>query len=1217
MPDLPVALRRYLDVSRQPAGSAFHTSQVSISFGEPVDAAALKGAWELVQAAHPALRAAFGADGSVTESPKPIFDWQELDWKTSPPADLGAEWQSLVDSDAATPIAVESASPCRITLLALPNGGGHALWSFHAAFIDESSISGVLHQWLHAYDNLRTGAEAPQFQGSAVSAPIESAGWQAAFEGFQQPRPLIVLPLPDTESDGTRRSISHTFERPERSEFAAAAAAMKADLRSLFGAAWAFVIARAASSDDTLLLEPSLSAGGIGRGETFLVRRRRVDEFVTSGELVRAFAAEIPAPPIDPAAIAQALGLPVAAIEPATVFVYRELTLNDRLQLEMPRWMAADAQLFQKTPGPITLHVVATDRPQVALDYDPGRLSDSAARLLFDLFLGTLAAFAADPALQLGDFALPGKPAVFEGPEAPATFRSLVPQSLHELFADVAAESPDAVAVEMAGEKITFSQLNASANQIARHLRKRGVEAGSRVGISMPRSTRWVAAILGALKAGASIVPINESATTAIAGIRSWIVDALPEGATRELPVVQMQAEAGAIGGEKTRGVQNEATPASEAIAWAGGSEVHSFTHEAVAIALQSRTAELGLTPADRVLQFAPTGSFTAIEETLSTLLSGATLVLRSDPRWATRTAVQEFVQENAVTTLGVPAPFWSQWTHYLAELSLQAPPSLRLVTITGSFPPPNAVAAWLAAAGETRLLQRTTAAAACGLGLSGEPTAENPSLLGQAGPATSARIVDKRGLPIPAGLAGWADVAPREGTFVPLGIEAFASNDGNFHARACLQAAIAGASPDVLADSIRLAAATHPEVLDAYVDQRLIAARNEWCLWIVPRDSQRGEPHDFREWLAGRLPAVPRRIRALPRLPLDEAGSIDIAALAELLPDDGSALPASKGTDAEESLRKIVSRILGGRRIELDEILTDGRTKPQVAKLLHEAIAREEPRVELADLSTGFSIRSLLRNVRSRKSGQDSKWTPLQPLRASGKLPPLVFIHDLDGAAKLYASLVAHIAGDQPCYAITARGLSDPSACHTTVQEMARAYIEALRVFDANGPYRLVGYGFGGLVAFEMARQLHEASADIALLILLATEPPAASSAMGFLAGGWKRSLPALFGKKSAEESNGRRRTSETPAARANQEAARKYSAGTTSLMAHVFAPTQDFPSYRAVQGGWEACCEQVLLYQVPCSGADMMAEPAVESLAEAISRLARAGELDGELEE
>ncbi len=1217
MPELPIALRRYLEISRQPADSAFHTSQVSISFGEILDAAALKAAWEHVARAHAALRTTF-SEGGIATAADAVFDWKALDWESAPPDDLGAAWQALVEADAAAAIATAASAPVRITLLRLPNGAGHALWSFHGALIDDSSISLALHRWLHAYDELRAGGPASDFAEAPSDGPAEDAEWKSVFEGFAPPRPLIVLPLPEPQTaPGGRRSISHTFERPERAELAAAAAASDADLRSLFGAAWAFVIARATTSDDALILEAAPAAApNPGRSESLFIRRRAVAPCRTSGALIRRFADAIPNPPEDPAALAAALGLSPAEIAPATAYIYRELTLNDRLQLAMPRWMAADTQLFQKTFAPVALRVVATDRPEAALDYDPAILSDDAARLLFDAFLATLRAFAADASLKLDEFALPGKPAIVAGPEAPAIFRSLVPQSLHELFADLAAETPDAIAVEMGEEKLTFSQLNAAANQLSRHLRKNGVETGSRVGLAMPRSPRWVTAILGALKAGAAIVPLAADATEPASGIKAWIVDTLPEGDTRNLPVVQVRGEAAAINNERARGVQNEAAPTSEALAWTDGSETFSFTHGAVAAAFQSTAAVLGLTPADRVLQFAPTRSFTALEEVLTTLLSGATLVLREDSRWATRTAFQEFVQDSSISTLGVPTSFWSQWTHYLTDLSLQAPTTLRLVAISGAQPSPNAAAAWQSIAGAAILLHRTPAASACGLGLAGSPDTGSPALLGQPASGTTARLVDREGLPVPIGLPGHVEIAPRDRDFVPLDTEAFVSPSGEFFDRGTLQTTVARPSADFLAEAVRFVATTHPEIFDAYADQRLVAARQEWCVWIVARDSQRGEPHDFRAWLAGRLPQAPRRIRTVPRLPLDEAGRIDLAALADMLPDDGSALPSQKGSEDEERVRQAISRALGGRRIQLDESISDGRTKPQMAKLLHEAVMRDEPRVELSDFTTAFSVRSLLRNVRGRKSGADSKWVPLQPLRASGKQPPLVFIHDLDGASKIYAPLVAHLGADQPCYAITARGLADPANCHTTVQEMARSYIEALSVFDATGPYRLVGHGFGGLVAFEMARLLTESNSQVPLLVLLAAVPPGGNSALGLISSGWKRALASLLGKKPADDAAGRRRMQDSPASRANQDAARKYTAARAAVQAHIFAPTEDFPSFKSVQSGWEACCEEIYVYQVPCSDAAMMDEPAVESLADTILKLVRNEDLDDELE-
>ncbi len=1222
MPELPVGLRRHLEISRQPAGSAFHTSQVSISFGESIHATLLHDAWEAVSRAHVALRTTFTEDGLTILNPEPAFDWRTLDWEEASPKDLGAAWRDIVQADEDASIATATARPARITFIRLPNGQGHALWSFHAALLDDASISLVLHEWLSAYDSLRMGDD---ISLPAEEIPPESTTpdetWKAAFEGFVPPRPLIVLPLPDsTLVAGDRRSITRIFERSERTAFLTVAKTADADLRGLCGAAWAFVIARATASDDALLLEPVRESTAIGRMETFVPRRRAVEKCFAPRDLVRSFSTEAPVPPADIPALASALNLPPADVEPSAAFIYRDRRLNDRLLRAMPRWMAADTQLFQKTAPPLALRVVAADRPEISLDYDPGCLSDEAAELLFEAFQATLAAFSADLDRELARFAFPMPPAIVQGPDAPPAFRSLVPQCLHELFADIADEFPDAVAVESADEKLTFAQLNSAANQLARHLRKRGVAPGDRVGIAMPRSPRWVVALLGTLKTGASIVPLPETKAVAPAGLVAWIVEQLAEDDRRELPVIQMQADSGSIGNEKARGLQSESDLDAESIAWMDGGIMRTLTHEVFAAGLQSTTALLTITPADRVLHFAPPGSFSAVEEAFVALFNGATLVLRSDNRWPTRTAIQEFVQQSSITALSVPTPFWTQWTQYLGELSIPAPETLRTVVIDGELPSANAVETWSAAAPSARLIHRSPAPELGGMGLAAEEDASAPfasARLGQPGPAARARLVDRRGFALPAGLPGAVEIAAGDAEpFIPLGQEAFLSRAGEFSARGALELLVSPATT-ISAEAIWLAATAHSEVLDAFVESRLVAARQEWCVWILPRDSQRGEPHDFRAWLAGRLPGVPRRIRALPRFPLDDAGRIDVSALGEIVPDDTAALPARQGTEAEERLRQSISRALGGRRIDFDEIITDGRTKSQVATLLFEAASRELPSVEPADFTTGFSVRSLLRNARGRKSETHSKWMPIQPLRASGTQPPLVFIHDLDGTARPYAPIVAHLRGDQPCYAITARGLADAGACHATVAEMAQAYVEALRVFDANGPYRLIGYGFGGLVAFEMARRLNDAGAPVPLLVLLATEPPANKSPAGFLAGGWKRALPAFFGRRIEDENNGRRRRApESPVLLANQEAARRYSASPTPLTAHVFVPENGFSSYRAVQGGWSACCADARFYQVPCSGPEMMDEPAVEDLANAIKKLARAEDLADELE-
>lgn len=79
----------------------------------------------------------------------------------------------------------------------------------------------------------------------------------------------------------------------------------------------------------------------------------------------------------------------------------------------------------------------------------------------------------------------------------------------------------------------------------------------------------------------------------------------------------------------------------------------------------------------------------------------------------------------------------------------------------------------------------------------------------------------------------------------------------------------------------------------------------------------------------------------------------------------------------------------------------------------------------------------------------------------------------------------------DQPLYGLQARGLYREDQTHTTVEDMAAHYVEAVRNFQPDGPYHLGGWSLGGAVAFEMARQLREQGCDVGLLALLDPRTP------------------------------------------------------------------------------------------------------------------------------
>ncbi|MEU7044056.1 alpha/beta fold hydrolase [Streptomyces varsoviensis] len=112
-----------------------------------------------------------------------------------------------------------------------------------------------------------------------------------------------------------------------------------------------------------------------------------------------------------------------------------------------------------------------------------------------------------------------------------------------------------------------------------------------------------------------------------------------------------------------------------------------------------------------------------------------------------------------------------------------------------------------------------------------------------------------------------------------------------------------------------------------------------------------------------------------------------------------------------------------------------------------------------------------------------------LLPLRTTGTEPPLFCVHPGTGLSWGYAGLLSHLRG-RPLYGLQSRALSG-GALPRSVAEMADDYVQQIRKVRPHGPYHLLGWSFGGRVAFEAAVRLQRAGEDVATLALLDSAPP------------------------------------------------------------------------------------------------------------------------------
>ena len=118
--------------------------------------------------------------------------------------------------------------------------------------------------------------------------------------------------------------------------------------------------------------------------------------------------------------------------------------------------------------------------------------------------------------------------------------------------------------------------------------------------------------------------------------------------------------------------------------------------------------------------------------------------------------------------------------------------------------------------------------------------------------------------------------------------------------------------------------------------------------------------------------------------------------------------------------------------------------------------------------------------------------------IRPEGSKKPLFLIHGVDGSVARFKTLVSYLEPNQPAYGIQSQALLPEQTALTRVEDMARYYLSDVRAVQPHGPYHLLGYSFGGLIAFELARQLHSFGDSIGLVGMLDTRKMAPMTIVG-----------------------------------------------------------------------------------------------------------------------
>ncbi|WNV84096.1 non-ribosomal peptide synthetase [Umezawaea sp. Da 62-37] len=740
------------------------------------------------------------------------------------------------------------------------------------------------------------------------------------------------------------------------------------------------------------------------------------------------------------------------------------------------------------------------------LQYRADLFDRGTAEALVARLAGVLAQVVADPDLPVGavDVLLPGEQAVLA--DWNRTDHAVPALSVPELVEAQVRRTPDAVAVVDGDVELSYADLNARANRLARSLVAAGAGPERVVALVLPRSADLVVALLAVLKSGAAYVPVEaDYPADRISYLLSdadpvLVLDSAPipdadlgdtdlTDADRLAPLLPGHPAyvihtSGSTG--KPKGVVVSHASVVDYLAWAGdaypSARGESLFHSPIAFDLTVTAVHVPLTVGGTVrvtpLEGRGEASCGLLKATPSHLSLLAELPDGFSPTGDLVVGGEQL--------LGEVVDRWRE-RHPTA-------------TVVNEYGPTEATV------GCTAFRVRPGESVRPGAVPIGKPTWN-----------TRAHVLDAVLRPVPVGVVGELYVAGdglargylnrpglTAGRFVasPFGagermyrtgdlVRWLSGGELEYLGRVDDQVKLRGFRVEL--GEVEAALTSCPEIALAAAAVR--ADRQQLVAYVVPS----GDGVDtglLRKRLADVLPQhlVPSACVVLDALPLTPNGKLDRAALPA--PEHtGGGRPAR--TPREETLLGLFEEVLGVSGVDIDSSFFDlGGHSLLAVKLIGRirSVLGAEPSIR--DLFESPSVVELAPRL---DGGAGDPLAVLLPLRASGVGAPLFCVHPAAGISWVYSGLLRHV--ECPVYGLQSRGLTEPDARDVSADEVVKDHLERIREVQPEGPYRLLGWSFGGGMAHLLAERLRAEGEEVSLLAVLDGYPTRADPTAPVLA--------------------------------------------------------------------------------------------------------------------
>jgi acyl-coenzyme A synthetase/AMP-(fatty) acid ligase/thioesterase domain-containing protein/acyl carrier protein len=722
-----------------------------------------------------------------------------------------------------------------------------------------------------------------------------------------------------------------------------------------------------------------------------------------------------------------------------------------------------------------------------------------------------------------------------------------VQSSISARLEDVAARFPDRLAISSPSGSWTYSELIDRVRCGAGALGELVDGPGDPVALLAEHDGPLVAAMLSVVAAGAVIVVVDPMApepqqrhVLAESGCRVLVHDAAHDGAASALAAAVPGLRPVAIETLRSDPVDPVALHAGAPLMLAftsgtsGEPKAAIITHGVVLNVVRGATNALGIGPEDRMPMLFPVSLAVAAYPLFLPLLNGGTLATL-DVRSVGLDPIPAFLADERIT-LAYMAP---TVIRFLVDVVAgRAFPDLRMIALGGELVDAEVMALtrelfapdWIAVG------YGTTESGVVSLHV--QPATEPVDGVVPCGhpvPDVDVVVLDEAGAPVPPGSPGeLAIVSPvmfsgyrghpelnrqvlsgdpsgrpgwslyRTGDFGRIGPHGEVVVAGRVDTKVKVRGRMVVLG-DVEADLHAL-----DEVQDAAVVAADHGGVTELVAYVVPAAGVSVRATELRARLlehreSFRVPSRTVLLDELPRLP---NGKVDRRALPDPAsvdaPDGAGQPPSVAATDLDHTslrrqVRDIWERLLPVGVVGLDEDFMElGGDSLLAAQMLVMLEQQTGVTVPMGELLHARTVRELAEVVARRRmlGGADCS-TVSMVHQGDPDRPRLWFVPDLQGSAYRVRHLAAHLGVDQPLWSFESPLLDGRPNTYTSLGQFAARLLADLRTVQPEGPYRLAGYSFGGICAYEMARQLQAGGEEIAFLGVVDVGP-------GYRGPGW-----------------------------------------------------------------------------------------------------------------